>query len=86
MRELSQSEIRQVSGAWGVPGAGLGALTGGAGYLGHAATSGQFSWGGLGQNMAIGALLGGIGGPVGAVRAYFMPRAAFGAGAFTGSW
>ena len=81
MRELTQNELSNVRGAWGVPGAGLGAFAGAAGYLGFAATSGTFSWGQLGVYTAGGALTGAIGGPVGVVRAYFMPRAAFGVGA-----
>ena len=84
MRELTQNEVKGVTGAWGAPGAGLGAFAGAAGYLGYAATSGTFSWGQLGVYTAGGALTGAIGGPVGVVRAYFMPRAAFGVGAVAG--
>ena len=47
MRELTVRETENIRGGWGVPGAGVGALTGAAGYLGHASTSGGFSWGGL---------------------------------------
>ena len=84
MKELTQNEVGNVRGAWGVSRAGLGAFAGAAGYLGYAATSGTFSWGQLGVYTAGGALTGAIGGPVGVVRAYFMPRAAFGVGAVAG--
>ena len=70
MKELTQNEVGNVRGAWGVSRAGLGALAGAAGYLGYAATSGTFSWGQLGVYTAGGALTGAIGGPVGVVRAY----------------
>ena len=84
MRELTVRETEEIAGGWGLPGAGIGAFTGAASYLGHASTSGQFSWGGLFQQTFTGAAIGAISGPVGAIRAYFMPRAAFGLGAVFG--
>ena len=85
MRELTVRETENIRGGWGVPGAGVGALTGAAGYLGHASTSGGFSWGGLARATVTGAVLGAIAGPAGAVRAYFLPRSAFGLGAVLGN-
>ena len=81
MRELSQREVDVVCGQWGIPGAGVGAVAGAAGYLGHAAVRGSFDVYDFGYSVLSGAALGAIGGPVGAVRAYVMPRAAFGLGA-----
>lgn len=85
MRVLTVRESRHVHGAWGLAGGGVGAFTGAAGYLGRASTSGQFSWGGLAEATLIGGVLGAISGPAGVVRAYFMPRAAFGMGAAFGA-
>lgn len=60
MKELNLNELKMVSGAIGLPGAGVGALSGAAGYLGGAAVSGNFSFnqlafytgaGAIGQNM-----------------------------------
>ena len=81
MRELTVRETEKVGGGWGIAGAAVGALTGAAGYLGVASTSGHFAWRELGYNVITGAVGGAIGGPLGAARAYFMPRAAFGMGA-----
>ena len=85
MRELNSQEIKVVSGSFGPPGAAFGAFVGAAGYLGGAATSGSFSWSGLGWHVAGGAVSGFIGGPVAsaAVR-YALPRVAFASGAASG--
>jgi hypothetical protein len=58
MKELSNNEINLISGAFGTTGAGLSVLTGGASYLGGAATSGSFNW----ANLVI--ATGALGGPV----------------------
>lgn len=84
MRQLTIEETQKVSGGVGPAGAVVGALTGAAGYLGAAVTSGQFSWRGLAYNTGAGAVLGAIAGPVGAVQAYLLPRAAFAMGAAYG--
>ena len=86
MQELKFEELEEVNGGVGLPGAGLGALTGAAAYLGSAATSGDFSWGGLGAATATGAASGAIGGPVGSAAArYLLPRVAFIGGASEGA-
>jgi len=86
MQELKFEQVEDVNGAFGLPGAGLGALAGAAGYLGSAATSGSFSWGGLAAATGTGAATGAIGGPVGsAVARYFIPRVAAAGGAVTGA-
>ena len=85
MRELTVRETQRVSGgATIIINGGIGALTGAAGYLGTASTSGEFSWGGLANAAVSGAILGAISGPAGAIRAYFMPRVSFGLGAIYG--
>ncbi len=86
MRELNFNEVEEVSGGWGLPGAFVGGLTGGAGYLGNALTSGSFSWSDLGYSAGSGAVLGAIGGPIGAARAYALPRVSFGLGAAYGAY
>ncbi|MCY4564978.1 MAG: hypothetical protein OXE40_10940 [Gammaproteobacteria bacterium] len=84
MRELTVRETYNIYGGWGLAGGGVGALTGASGYLGRAATSGEFSWGGLAEATFMGGVLGAISGPAGAVRAYFMPRVGGGLGAVFG--
>lgn len=84
MREITDREVEAVGGAWGLPGAGVGALSGAAGYLGYAATSGNFSWYDLGYNVVLGGATGAVSGPVGAARAYFLPRVAGSVGAIGG--
>jgi len=84
MRELNFNEIEEVSGGWGLPGAFVGGLSGGAGYLGNAASSGSFSWSGLGGSIGTGSILGAISDPIGAARAYFLPRASLGLGFLSG--
>lgn len=84
MRNMTNSEIMLVNGAWGPSGAVVGGISGAAGYLGSAATSGQFSWAQLGVYTAGGAVQGAIAGPVGARTAYFAPRIAAATGAIAG--
>ncbi len=81
MRELTVRETEEIAGGWGLPGAGIGGGTGAAIYLGHASTSGVFTWRGFGRAIFEGAALGAISGPVGVIRAYFLPRAGFVLGA-----
>ena len=82
MRELNVKEIQEANGGFGPAGAGLGAVIGAAGYLGSAATSGNFSWGGLGAATAAGGLSGAVGGPIGSAAARFLlPRISFMGGA-----
>jgi hypothetical protein len=49
-----------ISGGVELPGAGIVALSGAAGYLGGAAISGNFSISGLGTSTAIGAVVGAV--------------------------
>ena len=84
MRELTVRETEEVGGAVGIPGSAVGAACGAIGYLSGAATSGQFSWGGLATYTAGGAVSGFITGPIGATRAYFLSKASFGMGAVYG--
>lgn len=84
MRELSAREIEHVSGGWGVPGAGIGALAGATYYLGRASTSGIFDAGGLTRAIAYGAVTGAVAGPLGIIRSYFLPRVTFGIGVARG--
>lgn len=86
MRELNTREIHEVSGAVGPIGAAFGGVTGAAGYLGNAATSGNFSWGGLGIATGTGAATGAIGGaPVSAAVRYAIPRITAAGGALQGA-
>jgi hypothetical protein len=74
-RELSFDEMELVTG--GNPaGAAVGAAAGGLGYLGGAATSGEFSWGGFGTSIAAGGLAGGTMGAT-AFGAYAAPRISY---------
>ncbi|MBO1256452.1 hypothetical protein J3L16_12235 [Alteromonas sp. 5E99-2] len=85
MEEISFSQLREVNGGFGPAGAGFGALVGGVGYLGSAATSGSFSLGGFGAAVGTGALSGAVGGPVGSsVARYLLPRISFGGGITAG--
>ncbi|MCL1141865.1 class IIb bacteriocin, lactobin A/cerein 7B family [Shewanella gaetbuli] len=85
IRELSLEELEMVNGSFGPPGAAAGAVIGAAGYLGGAATSGSFSWGGFATAVGSGAVLGAIGGPIASgFRSYIAPRASFGFGAAGG--
>ncbi len=86
MQEISIESTKQVNGGFGPAGAGFGAIVGAAGYLGGAATSGNFSWGGLASATAGGAISGAVGGPVGSTIArYVLPRVSFATGAATGA-
>lgn len=74
-RELTAEEIDAVAG--GNPaGAAVGAAVGGLGYLGGAAVGGDFSWGGFGTAIGVGALGGATMGAT-AFGAYAAPRIAF---------
>jgi len=86
MRLMTDEEIIQASGAWGVPGAIVGGISGAAGYLGSASTSGQFSWNQLGIYTVGGIAGGAAGGPVGARAAYLAPRISAVTGAVAGRW
>jgi hypothetical protein len=79
IRELTLLEAEQVTG--GNPaGAAVGAIAGGAGYLGGAVISGEFTWSGFGASMAVGGLSGATMG-VTAFGAYMVPRISFFGGA-----
>lgn len=85
MRNLNNIDIQRVSGGFGLPGAGLGAVVGGLGYLGNSAISGHFTWSGLGASIAVGAASGAIGGPMASAAAkYLAPRVGFLGGAAIG--
>ncbi len=84
MRVLTVQETEEVGGGALVPGAVVGASTGAMFYLYSAATSGQFSWGGLAFATGNGAGIGAIAGPVGITRVYFMSKAAAVGGAAYG--
>jgi hypothetical protein len=85
MQYLTQSEIEEVNGGVGLPGAGFGGALGGLSYLGSAATSGNFSWSGFGTAVAVGAASGAVGGPVGsAVIKYGLSKISFYGGATQG--
>ncbi|NBI43951.1 hypothetical protein GVX76_10875 [[Haemophilus] felis] len=85
MRQLTNYEVKHVSGSFGPPGAGIGALSGGLGYLGNSVVSGNFSWSGFGTSIAVGAASGAVGGPLGSAAArYLAPRIGFLGGAAVG--
>jgi len=84
MRTMTNEEIGKVSGAWGPAGAVVGGVSGAAGYLGAASTSGQFSWRQLGTYTVGGAIGGAVAGPVGARAAYLAPRISAATGAIAG--
>ena len=84
MRELNQQEIDEVAGAWGLPGAVIGAVSGAAMYMGSSLTSGDFSGRELATATAVGAALGFVSGPMSMTRAYFYPRASALGGAIEG--
>lgn len=82
MIELNVNEMTQVNGGIGPAGAGFGAFVGAAGYLGSAATSGNFSFGGFAAATSAGAASGFVGGPAGsAVARFLLPRISFFGGA-----
>ncbi len=58
MYELSAKETQYVNGGFGVPGAVVGGILSGAGYIGSAAASGQGSIGGFLTTVGAGALAG----------------------------
>ena len=68
---LSEQEMRETEGAWGVWGALGGAGIGAWNYLGTAAGSGRFTWSGLAYHVGTGALIGAATGPMG-IRTYYM--------------
>lgn len=67
---MTEQEMAETEGAWAVPGAIAGAGMGAWNYMGNAASSGQFKWSGLATNVATGAVVGGLTGPVGLGRYY----------------
>lgn len=86
MRELNIEEVEEVSGGFGPAGAAFGGVTGAAGYLGNAATSGNFSWSGLATATGTGAATGAVGGaPASAAARYVIPRITAGGGALQGA-
>ena len=84
MKELNFNQVQNVSGgaAFLAHPAVVGGAMGGLGYLGSAAVSGNFSWGGFGASIAAGATGAGIlgGSAVSAARGYFATRVSFGGG------
>ena len=80
-RLLTDEEIEFVSGGNPLGGV-VGAVAGGAGYLGGAAVSGEFSWIEFGGAVATGGLAGATMG-VTAFGAYAVPRIMFVGGAVT---
>ncbi len=85
MQYLSEHEFDDVNGGVGLPGAGFGGVLGGLSYLGSAATSGSFSWAGLGTSVAVGAASGAVGGPIGsAAIKYGLSKISFYGGAAQG--
>ncbi|MCP3429706.1 hypothetical protein [Opacimonas viscosa] len=85
MQTLTQYDTNNVSGGFGLPGAGFGGFLGGISYLGSASTSGSFSWSGFGTAVAVGAASGAIGGPAGnAVIKYGLSKVSFYGGAAQG--
>ena len=85
MQQLSQNDYAHINGGFGLPGAGFGGALGGLSYLGSAATSGSFSWSGLGSAVIVGAASGAVGGPVGnAVVKYGLSKVSFYGGAVQG--
>ncbi|NWO04357.1 MAG: hypothetical protein HLX50_01205 [Alteromonadaceae bacterium] len=86
MRELNTQEVHEIGGAFGPFGAAFGGITGAAGYLGSAATSGSFSWGDLAIATGTGVATGAIGGaPVSAAVRYAIPRISAVGGALQGA-
>lgn len=67
---LSQQEMSETEGRFGLPGALIGAIGSGAAYAGAVMTSGdQGSWAGFAEATAIGAAAGFFGGPVSGLAA-----------------
>lgn len=86
MRELNMQEIGKISGGVGPGGAIFGGATGAAGYLGNAATSGEFSFTDLAIATGTGAATGFVGGkPASAAARYLIPRITAGGGATQGA-
>lgn len=85
MQYLSEREYQQVNGGFGPAGATFGGLLGGISYLGSATTSGNFSWSGFGTSVAVGAVSGAVGGPMGnAIVKYGLSKVSFFGGAAQG--
>lgn len=86
MSELSSNDIDMVSGGVvGWPGAAIGGVYGGLGYLGSATTSGSFNFGQFGSAVGVGAVGGFYGGPLAsAVGRYVVPRVSYVGGAISG--
>lgn len=86
MEKLTAYEVERISGGVGPVGSAFGALTGAAGYLGQASTSGNFSWGGLATATGTGAATGFVGGaPASAAARYLIPRITAAGGAVGGA-
>lgn len=86
MRELSNKEISEVSGAFGLPGALWGGATAALGHLGAASTSGSFSMASFAVDVAVGAGAGFFGGGlVGSVSRYAAPRVTYLGGMASGA-
>lgn len=71
MRSLSLNETKLASGAFAIPGAVAGGLTGAGVYLGQqSGPGGNFTWGGFGTSVGTGVVVGFFGGPVGLGAAF----------------
>lgn len=78
---LSEEECDAVDGAWGPPGAAFGAVMGGLQYgIGVAFGSNNNTIGGWATAIGTGAVVGGLGGPVSAVRGVWITNATIGGG------
>ena len=83
-KAITNQEMKDTQGAFGVPGAVAGAGIGAWGYLGTAAGTGNFSWKGLAVTTAGGAVVGAVTGPVGIARYYTGARVAGAVGFLSG--
>jgi hypothetical protein len=84
---LSEQEMYETEGAWGFPGAIVGGVLGGVGYIGYTwGAKTNFRWSSFGAAVGIGAGGGAICGPVGWARTVgswaFTGAASYGAGRF----
>ncbi|MCP3429565.1 hypothetical protein [Opacimonas viscosa] len=85
MKELTSQQIDNIDGGVGIPGAIVGAVSGGITYLASAATSGSGNVGGFAVAVAGGAVGGFVsGGAVSVARAYATTKVAFAGGAAAG--
>jgi hypothetical protein len=82
---LSNEQMSGTLGGWGAHGAVIGAVYGGAGYLGAAAVTGDFSGWGFAVAVGSGALGGMVGGgSISALNMYLAPRLGGGSGMLVG--